>query len=258
MRVMARGTYAAKRGDKKVTDGTTAASEAGSTSSLERMTLLFVWALPAWATLLLLATLTHQPPYQTRFGAWSRYVTTPEFLLSHLVGSILGGALGILGFVGLGLLLVGQEDRRTRGRAVPGVVCSVIGNVFVTAVFGIAAFAQPAIGRSYLAGHADVRALYDDVNGVPLLVTALCGVLLLSLGVVLLGLGVVRSRVAPAWAGWCLVVGAPVFAIIGVVLADVVQTVGAAMLFVGSVGTAYAVERRHRAVAHHTLSRADS
>jgi hypothetical protein len=258
MRVMARNTNHAERGDNAVSEGTTATSKAGSTSFLERMTRLFVWALPAWATLLLLATLTHQPPYQTQFGAWSRYVTTPQFLLSHLVGSILGGALGILGFVGLGLLLVGQEDHRTRRRAVPGVVCSVIGNVFITAVFGIAAFAQPAIGRSYLAGHSDVRALYDDVNGVPLLVTALCGVLLLSLGVALLGLGVVRSRVAPAMAGWSLVVGAPVFAIIGVVLADVVQTVGAAMLLAGSVGTAYAVDRRHRAVAHHTLSGADS
>ncbi len=241
-----------------MSDKTNVTSKAGSPSSLERMTRLFVWALPAWATLLLLATLTHQPPYQTQFGAWSRYVTTPQFLLSHLVGSILGGALGILGFVGLGLLLVGQEDQRARRMAVPGVVCSVIGNVFVTAVFGVAAFAQPAIGRSYLAGHASVRPLYDDVNGVPLLVTALCGVLLLSLGVALLGLGVVRSRVAPAWAGWSLVVGAPIFAILGVVLADVVQTVGAAILAAGSVGIAYVANRRHRAAAQHTLGGADS
>jgi hypothetical protein len=29
-------------------------------------------------------------------------------------------------------------------------------------------------------------------------------------------------------------------------------------LLAGSVGTAYAVDRRHRAVAHHTLSGADS
>lgn len=225
-------------------------------SSLVRMTRLFIWALPAWATLLLLATLTHQPPYQTRFGAWSRYVTTPEFLVSHLVGSILGGALGILGFVGLGLFLVGQEDRRTSRLAVPGVVCSVIGNVFVIAVFGIAAFAQPAIGRSYLAGHADVRPLYDDVNGVPLLVTALCGVLLLSLGVALLGLGIVRSGMVPSLAGWSLVVGAPVFAILGVVLADAVQTVGAALLLAGSLGTAYVLGRGDLAVTQGTSSEA--
>jgi hypothetical protein len=212
-------------------------------SPLDRITHLFIWALPAWAILLLLATLTHQPPYQTEFGDWSGYVTTPQFLVSHLVGSILGGALGILGFVGLGLLLAGHPNRRVSRLAAPGIVCSVIGDVFVIAVFGIAAFAQPAIGRAYLAGHHDVRALYDDVNGVPLLLTALCGVLLLSLGVILLGIGVLRSRVAPALAGWSLVIGAPVFAILGVVLADVVQTVGAALLVVGSVATAYSVRR---------------
>ena len=219
-------------------------------SPLVRITRLFLWALPAWATLLLLATLTHQPPYQTEFSAWSRYVTTPLFLLSHLVGSIMGGALGVVGFVGLGLVLVGHEDHRVSRLAAPGVICSVFGNVFVIAVFGIAAFAQPAIGRAYLAGHLDVRALYDDVNGIPLLLTALCGVLLLTLGVVLLGLGVMRSRIAPALAGWSLVLGAPVFAILGVVLADAVQTVGAALLMAGSVGTVYGVRHGATASAH--------
>ena len=223
-------------------------------SPLLRLTHLFVWALPAWATLLLLATLTHQPPYQTEFGDWSQYVTTPQFLVSHLVGSILGGALGVLGFVGLGLVLVGHPNRRASRLALPGVVCSVTGNVFVIAVFGVAAFAQPAIGRAYLAHHHDVRPLYDDVNGVPLLVTALCGVLLLSLGVVLLGIGVIRSRVAPAPAGWSLVVGAPVFAILGVVLADAVQTVGAALLLIGSVGIAYSLRRDALADAHRGAS----
>ena len=223
-------------------------------SPLVRIKHVFTWALPAWATLLLLATLSHQPPYQTEFGAWSRYVTTPEFLVSHLVGSILGGALGILGFVGLGLVLVGHPERRVSRLALPGMVCSVLGNVFVIAVFGVAAFAQPAIGRAYLANHLDVRALYDDVNGVPLLLTALCGVLLLSLGVVLLGIGVLRSRVAPALAGWSLVVGAPVFAILGVVLADAVQTVGAALLLAGSLSTAHSVRKGTPAAAHRPAS----
>ena len=206
-----------------------------------------IWALPAWAVLLLLATLTHQPPYQTQFGAWSRYVTTSQFLVSHLVGSIFGAALGILGFVSLGLCLVVQGRERVPRLAVAGLVCSVLATVFITSVFGVAAFTQPAIGRAYLAGHSDVRPLYNDVNGLPLLVTALCGVLLLSVGVAFLGVSVVRSRVAPAFAGWCLVVGAPVFAILGVVLADVVQSIGAALLVVGSMGTAYGVGRSLRA-----------
>jgi len=39
-----------------------------------------LWALPAWAVLLFYGTLSHQPPPQTRFAAWARYVTTPGFL----------------------------------------------------------------------------------------------------------------------------------------------------------------------------------
>jgi hypothetical protein len=214
-----------------------------SLERIERLARRATWALPVWAILLLLGTLTHQPPYQTQFGDWSRYVTTPQFLVSHLVASILGAGIGIIGVVGLGLVLVLRDDQRATRLAVPGTVCGVLANVFVTAVFGVAAFTQPAIGRAYLAGHRDMDPLYDDVNGVPLLVTALIGVLLLTAALVLLGIGVVRSRVAPAYAGWCLVAGAPVFAILGVALADVVQTVGALLLVIGSVGVALRVGR---------------
>jgi uncharacterized protein (DUF58 family) len=57
-------------------------------------------------------------------------------------------------------------------------------------VFGIAAFAQPAIGRAYTAGHADMVDLYNDVNGGPLIATAATGVLL-SFGVALLAVGTI-------------------------------------------------------------------
>ena len=195
-----------------------------------------LWALPVWAVLLFYATVTHQPPYQTDFAGWSRYVTGTDFLVSHLVGSILGAALGILGFVALAVLLAGAGSPRT---AVWALATSVLGSTFTTAVFGIAAFAQPAIGRAYLAGHADVVALYDDVNGVPLLGTALPGVLLLSAGTILYGVGVARTRLAPKAAAWALALGGPVFAVLGVALADVVQSVGALLLVAGTLWTAW-------------------
>ena len=53
-----------------------------------RMVRLGLWALPVWAVLLFYSTLSHQPPPQAQFAAWARYVTTPEFLASHLIGSI--------------------------------------------------------------------------------------------------------------------------------------------------------------------------
>ncbi|MDQ1483018.1 MAG: hypothetical protein QOF35_1094 [Actinomycetota bacterium] len=190
-----------------------------------------LWALPVWAGLLFYATFTHQPPYQSDFAGWSRYVTTTPFLVSHLVGSILGAGIGILGFVALSVVLVRRGAVRL---AIWGLVTAVLGVVLTTAVFGIAAFAQPAIGRSFLAGHTDMVNLYNDVNGAPLLSTAAPGVLLLSAGLILYGVGVVRTRLAPTFAGVALAVGGPLFALVGVILADAVQSVGAALLLVGA------------------------
>src|SRR4051794_8480565 len=158
-----------------------------------------LWLLVAWALLLLLATLSHQPPYMTQFAAWSRYVTTDEFLASHLVGSILGAGLGALGFMALSVVLAAHGAERL---ATWALITAVLGDVAVVAVFGVGAFAQPAIGRAYLAGHHDVRALYDDVNGTPLFATAAPGVLLLSIGLVLYGVAVIRTRLVARPAGW--------------------------------------------------------
>jgi hypothetical protein len=104
-----------------------------------------LWALPVWAVLLFVSTLTHQPAYQTDFAAWSRYVTTDVFLVSHLVGSILGAGIGILGFTALSIALVRRDAPRL---ALWTLVTGTLGNTLTTAVFGVAAFAQPAIGRA--------------------------------------------------------------------------------------------------------------
>src|SRR6516225_3866829 len=76
-----------------------------TSSTLEHYARRGLWALPVWALLLFLGTLTHQPSYQTDFPAYARYVTTTEFLISHLVASILGAAIGILGFIALFIVL---------------------------------------------------------------------------------------------------------------------------------------------------------
>src|SRR5260370_11124470 len=56
-----------------------------------------LWVLPVWALTLFLGTLTHQPDPQTDFGGFSAYVTTTSFLLSHLINSITGAAIGSIG-----------------------------------------------------------------------------------------------------------------------------------------------------------------
>jgi hypothetical protein len=200
-----------------------------------------LWALPVWAVLLFLATLTHQPAYQTDFAAWSRYVTTDVFLVNHLVGSVLGAGIGILGFTALSVALVGHDAPRL---ALWGLVTGTLGNTLITAVFGVAAFAQPAIGRAYLAGEATADPLYDDVNGLPLLATVGIGVLLFSAATVLYGVAVARTGVAPRLAGVALAVGGPLFAVVGVILANFVQSIGAVLLVVGGAWIAWAGRRR--------------
>ncbi len=103
-----------------------------------------IWTLPVYGLLTLLATLTHQPDPTTQFESWSRYVTTRVFLLSHIFGSITGAAFGILGMAALAAFLAGTHRS---GLAAAGLVAGVLGHVLITAVFGIAAGAQPALGR---------------------------------------------------------------------------------------------------------------
>jgi hypothetical protein len=223
--------------------------------SLVRSARIGLWALPIWAALLVIGTLTHQPPYQTQFGSWSHYVTTTGFLVSHLVASILGDAIGVLGFIALAVLLA--ERGRLRA-ALIGLVTTVLASTFLATIFGIAAFAQPAIGRAFLAGHRDAHPLYDDVNGAPLLVTALLAVLLLSAGMITYAVAAMRVGLAPRLAGWAIAVGAPVFAILGVALADVVQSLGAVLLLIGTAWLAVSANRQEPDPADVQLGRAQA
>jgi hypothetical protein len=199
-----------------------------------------LWALPAWAALLLLGTLTHQPDPQTAFPAYARYVTTTPFLVSHLGASILGAGVGTLGLTALAVLLAGHTPRL----ALWALATFVLGNTLVTAVFGVAAFAQPAIGRAFLGGQEGAAvAINTDAYGLPLVASALCGLLLFTSGLVLFGVAVARAAPLPRGAGIGLAVGAPLFAVVGFVLANAVQTAGAALLLASTLWLAAAAGR---------------
>jgi hypothetical protein len=69
------------------------------TSGVRRLARWGLWLVPVYGALLALATITHQPDYDTDFRGYAEYVTTDWFLVSHLGASIAGAALGILGVV---------------------------------------------------------------------------------------------------------------------------------------------------------------
>ena len=60
-------------------------------------------ALPLYGLLTLWTTFIHQPNPNTNFEAYARYVSTTNYLVDHLFGSILGVTLAIFGAVALGI-----------------------------------------------------------------------------------------------------------------------------------------------------------
>jgi hypothetical protein len=199
-----------------------------------------IWLLPVWGVLLTLSTLTHQPDYTTDFAGYAEYVTTTTFLVSHLVASIGGAALGCLGAVALGIhLSTGTAARR----ALWGAAAFVAAQVITPSVFGVAAFFQPAVGRMYLDGEREVAvAINEDVYGPDVFATVGIALLLMVVGGILLGRAAARARLGPAWAGTTFAVAVPVFTVGGQIL-SFLHPVGGIAIVVSSAVIAAAARR---------------
>jgi cytochrome bd-type quinol oxidase subunit 2 len=104
-----------------------------------------LWLLPLAGAVTLWATFEHQPNPTTQFGEWARFVTTDRFLAQHVIGSILGQAIWILGAAALTALALHAGSRNRS--AIVGFTLTVLGAAGLIAGFGVAAFAQPAIGH---------------------------------------------------------------------------------------------------------------
>jgi hypothetical protein len=194
-----------------------------------------LWALPVWAALLFLGTLTHQPDAQTAFADFAAYVTTNEFLWSHLVNSIAGAAIGSVGVIGLLLYL---QETKVTGRALTGMVATVAGNTLTASIFGVAAFAQPAMGRLFLAGQPNALDFYNQVYAGPLIGTVLVGLLLFIVGGVFTGSAIAASGRWPRWTGWVYAVTTVGFVLSNFLL-PVGQSVLSALLFVATLVVAW-------------------
>ena len=79
--------------------------------------------------------------------------------------------------------------------------------------------------------------------GTPLGATAAVGILALVVGLVCLGIASARSRALPVWGGIGLAVGIVVFGLVGAILNDFVQSIGAVVLIVATLWLAYRARR---------------
>jgi hypothetical protein len=204
-----------------------------------------LWALPVWAVLLFLSTITHQPDAQTDFAGFAAYVTTGQFLVSHLVGSILGAAIGSIGVIALMLYL---QDTRAAGRAITGMASTVAGNTITSAVFGAAAFAQPAMGRLFQAGQQNALDFYNQVYAAPLFGAALAGLLLFIIGGIFTGIAITASGRFPRWVGWVFAVATVGF-VLSTFLFPVAQSIFSALLIVAAVVVAWRAARASQQIA---------
>ena len=168
-------------------------------------------ALPISGLLTMWSTLIPQPNPTTEFEAWSHFVTTTDYLISHLLGSNLGIILLIFGVIALGAYL-------TRGRSgrfgLAAMVIIIAANALaLMSAGGWSTFAAPAIGRAYLAGIED--AMRIDV-GIDYIVIFMLVIALSFIGNVLVGIAIWRSRIVPKWAGAIWIAWAVMFYVAGV------------------------------------------
>jgi hypothetical protein len=203
-----------------------------SQENLDRYARMGLWALPLFGLANFIGTLSSQPNYNKDFPGYARYISTSPFLASHLAASIFGAGIGILGFTALFVYLVRGSDRP--GIALAAFVMTIVGSMGLVALFGLAAFAQRAIGKAYLAGHHDVVGVNSTVYGTPLFVTAGVALVLFCVGVILFAIAIAisGSESLPRLAGVLFAVAVPVFAI-GSLLGGPIGPIGA-LLEMGS------------------------
>jgi hypothetical protein len=194
-----------------------------------------LWALPVWAAMLFLGTLTHQPDPQKDFAGFAAYVTTTSFLLSHLINSITGAAIGSIGVVGLMLYL---QDSKVAGRTIAAMVAMVISNTLVSSIFGVAAFAQTAMGRLFIAGQQNAVDFYNEIYSGTLFGTALIALLLFMTGGILIGNAITASGSFPRWTGWIIAISMVGFVLSNFLL-DIGQSIFSALLFIATITVAW-------------------
>lgn len=199
-----------------------------------------VWLLPVFGVLTLWATITHQPSPTTEFTSWARFVTTDEFLAKHLVGSIFGIALNTVGVASLTWVVL-ASDRHVRA-ALWGFTLTVLGSAGLLGGFGVAAFAQPAIGKLEIQQYAGAQDIYNDVYGIPAFVTLIGGGVLFSLATILLARAAAAIDDVPRWARGAYGASGPLIAFLGVAFGPF-QTVGSVAAIAGGIGIAIAVRR---------------
>jgi len=205
--------------------------------------------LPLYGALTFWSSLDPQPDPNTHYEAWSRYVTTDHYVLTHLFGSILGLILAIFGTFALGVYLANGRAGRL---GLVAMVITILGSALFLPAMGVSTFAAPEEGQAYLAGIEGIPEMPTSFVDTAFAATSLLFVLLLFVGNVLLGVAVWRSGTLPRWAGAFWAAAAVLMYPLGIVYAATIGPqstpptvlVGALLIVIGGAWMALSVLRR--------------
>lgn len=202
-------------------------------------------ALPIYGLLTIWASLDPQPEQVKHPEAWARFVSSNHYILTHVIGSIGGAVLAILGVFALGAYLANSRAGRL---GLVALVVTVVGQAVGLVIGGISTFATPAIGQAFLSGFKDVMQI--QFSPVMSVIFALA-ILLMIVGNVLLGVAVWRSGTLPKWAGAIWLASVLLFYILGAVLGILTtgsslptQPVGALLIVISGTWMAWSVMRQ--------------
>jgi hypothetical protein len=191
------------------------------------------------------ASLDPQPDQVKHPEAWARFVSSNHYILTHVIGSIGGAVLAILGVFALGAYLANSRAGRL---GLVALVVTVVGQAVGLVIGGISTFATPAIGQAFLSGFKDVMQI--QFSPVMSVIFALA-ILLMIVGNVLLGVAVWRSGTLPKWAGAIWLASVLLFYILGAVLGILTTgsslptlPVGALLIVISGTWMAWSVMRQ--------------
>jgi hypothetical protein len=226
-----------------------------STTNIARWIGIGLLGLPLYGALTFWSSLDPQPDPDTHYEAWSRFVTTDHYVISHVLGSTLGLILAIFGTFALGAYLA---NGRTGRLGLVAMVITVLGTALFLPAMGVSTFAAPAEGQAYLAGIEEFSRLPSSFADTVFAANSLLVILLLFVGNVLLGIAVWRSGTLPKVAGAIWATAAVLMYPLGIVYAAVILgvqstpptvLVGAFLLVVGGGWIALRAMRRPSAAA---------
>jgi hypothetical protein len=221
-----------------------------SASNTSRWIGIGLLGLPLYGALTFWSSLDPQPDPGTHYEAWSRFVTTDYYVISHLLGSILGLVFAIFGTFALGAYLAGGRSGRL---GLVSMVITVLGTALFLPAMGVSTYAAPAEGQAYLAGIEEFSKLPSSFADAVFGLTSLLVIILLFVGNVLLGIAVWRSGTLSKVIGAIWVTAAVLMYPLGIVFAALILgvqstpptvVVGAFLLVVGGGWMALSALRR--------------